>query len=694
MDKCKKCFKAAIKACDGFGTFITFRINDDIEYKSLIGGCSTILFVIITVVYASYCCSSFFARKNVDFIFTNKIVQADPFINLTDSHFNLAFGVQFSEDAMPAVEATAAYFKYTMNVIEWIGDDELIEHPFEFKQCETSDFYDMVNDAFDTNDLGGMICPSLDENSNFTLSGLYTDYYFKFIQLDITLSDYGVEHIDEVRGYMKENPLEMAIFFLDSAIDYENRKNALPTYINYSYKIIDFDFVKSTEIFISSLEFKNDDNLLYDNSKLTIDAMLDHSLDSFRYVSERADEEEFLLGRYIIKASPKIIQVNRQYQKFPSFLADFTSLLEEILVLMLLIVNFVERKAVDHKLIEKMLKFRGSKYYDIDYLINVFNKDKISNKVTAMIEKQNLKIERKNNVGTTRRSILMLLNANKEKKEDDSELNMRRFPKPLRDDLQSNHNLISPRPEVSENNMIYSESESNNKSSEGNIGTVENKPINYKKQHLDFNYYNDDELNQNIQIMSNSLSSKKNSIYYKNEDIMNEKKIIETKIQNFDEISNYNSKQKNKKENTTRLEYSKLNICNIIYATFCFWASKKQKRRHRLISKAETKIHYYLDIYTYIKKMQEIDLLKYCLFDEDQTTLFKFLSKPPIQLGSGPLGLYKEFEEQQVNYKRLDKPEIDALYHSYKTIRDKEEISFEDLKLLRLVTAEIKFLEN
>ena len=130
MDKCKKCFKTAIKACDGFGTFITFRINEDIEYKSLIGGCSTILFVIITVVYASYCCSSFFARKNVDFIFTNKIVQSDPFINLTDSHFNLAFGVQFSEDAMPTVEATENYFKYSMNMVEWIGEDDLVEYPF------------------------------------------------------------------------------------------------------------------------------------------------------------------------------------------------------------------------------------------------------------------------------------------------------------------------------------------------------------------------------------------------------------------------------------------------------------------------------------------------------------------------------------------------------------------------------------
>ena len=88
MEKCQKCFKGAIKACDGFGTFITFRINDDIEYKSLIGGCCTILFVIITVIYTTYCCSSFFSRKNVDFIFTNKIVQTDPHINLTAFQFS------------------------------------------------------------------------------------------------------------------------------------------------------------------------------------------------------------------------------------------------------------------------------------------------------------------------------------------------------------------------------------------------------------------------------------------------------------------------------------------------------------------------------------------------------------------------------------------------------------------------------
>ena len=685
MEKCQKCFKGAIKACDGFGTFITFRINDDIEYKSLIGGCCTILFVIITVIYTTYCCSSFFSRKNVDFIFTNKIVQTDPHINLTACHFNLAFGVQYSSDAASAVNETQKYFSYKMNVIEWIGDDDLVEYPFSFKQCEASDFYNVVDEAFETNDIGQYICPDFYNNSNFTLEGLYTDYYFKFIELEIKLTEYSLQNMEEVRAMMKENPLEMAIFFLDSAIDYENRKNAIPSFINYSYKVIDFDFVKTTELFISSLEFQNDDNLLFDNSKLTIDAMFDHSLDSFQYVNNRIQQEESLIGKFIIKASPKIIQVNRQYQKFPSFLADLTSLLEEILVLMLLVVNFVERKAVDHKLINKMLKFKGSKYYDIDYLINVFNKDKISNKITKIIEKQNLKIERKNNVKTTRQSVLMLLN-NHSKKNNESIMNNNSMEQ--REEIQSNNNLLvsSIKKKDYENNIIYSECELDSQRDDNKV-TSRN-----KEQKLNFCDVNDDELNQNIQIHSNnSLSSRKNSIYYKNDD----KKKVKS-VKTFDEISSNatNAPASVEKDENAKLEYARMGIMSIIWASLCFWSSKRQKRRNKLISKAENKIHYYLDIYTYIKKMQEIDLLKYCLFDEEQSTLFKFLSKPPIQLGTGPLGLYKEFEESQVNYKKLDKPEIDALYHAYKTMRDKEEITFEDLKLLRLVTAEIKFLDN
>ena len=59
-------------------------------------------------------------------------------------------------------------------------------------------------------------------------------------------------------------------------------------------------------------------------------------------------------------------------------------------------------------------------------------------------------------------------------------------------------------------------------------------------------------------------------------------------------------------------------------ASLCFWVSKKQKQKNSIIAKAQNKIHYYLDIYTYIKKMQEVDVIKYCMFDEDQLTLVNF----------------------------------------------------------------------
>ena len=47
MRACCRYTKQVIKGCDCFGTFITFRINDDLEYKSLMGGISSIFFFLI-----------------------------------------------------------------------------------------------------------------------------------------------------------------------------------------------------------------------------------------------------------------------------------------------------------------------------------------------------------------------------------------------------------------------------------------------------------------------------------------------------------------------------------------------------------------------------------------------------------------------------------------------------------------------
>ena len=100
----------------------------------------------------------------------------------------------------------------------------------------------------------------------------------------------------------------------------------------------------------------------------------------------------------------------------------------------------------------------------------------------------------------------------------------------------------------------------------------------------------------------------------------------------------------------------------------------------------------FLDVFNYIKKMQEIDLLTYCFLDHDQYKLFEYLSKPPVKFEDDKSNIYNEFLDRQITYKAISKKEIDQLYKSYNNIRGKDDILFEDIKLLRLVNAEVKFL--
>ena len=108
---------------------------------------------------------------------------------------------------------------------------------------------------------------------------------------------------------------------------------------------------------------------------------------------------------------------------------------------------------------------------------------------------------------------------------------------------------------------------------------------------------------------------------------------------------------------------------------------------------AEFRIHYFMDIFNFIKKMQEIDLLKYCLFDKDQIMLFDFTSKTPFKIGNdGQEIIFREREKIMINKKNFEKDDLDDIFNSYRIIRIKDELSYEDIKLMELVKSEVEFL--
>ena len=657
MGNCFNVIKKVIKKCDFFGTFITFRINDEIEYKLIIGGLTSIIFLILAILYTIYVGIPFIQRENIDFIFSNKIIETQPYINLTSTKFNFGFSIQYQDDATTATKDYIKYFNFSLKLKEWIGEDTIIIFPFGLKECEKSDFFNLVNESFDRID------------------------YYKFFEIEIKLTEYGMNNLNELKNLMEKRRIEMAVYFLDTAIHYQNRNHPLPFYINYLTKGLDVNFEKTIQILISKIEFINDDNIFFKQEKTMINAAFDKIEESFAYIPSRKELNDDLIGKFIIKASSKVILLNRSYQKFPSFIADLAGILEELLLFILLLINIIERQAIDNKLIHKMLKMKGSKNHDIHYFLSHF--EKIYNTIKKCSTKE-----------------IIIKSKNSKKNDDNEKLILRKSKINSKDNLNSK--TLHP------NSHIY------HKLNNSNENPNQSELILYeKKYHLIRDQSSERNFNQKKKINNKNQDNKEeilnkfiSNFPLKNNNIKNKQFTLNQSINKSGNQSNLNLNQdninnlskvlirnKNNDENQAEKDFPSINIISAVLSYLCFWSSKYQKRRYELLRNAEKKIHYFLEIFNYIKSMQEIDLMKYCLFDKEEVILLDYLSYPLFKTSSYTINkTYKEFESLQIPYKKIQKQEIDEVYNCYNFIKNKEIVRKKDIKLLKLIDAENEIL--
>jgi hypothetical protein len=120
---------------------------------------------------------------------------------------------------------------------------------------------------------------------------------------------------------------------------------------------------------------------------------------------------------------------------------------------------------------------------------------------------------------------------------------------------------------------------------------------------------------------------------------------------------------------------------------------RKYKMRKKILKAGQQKMFFYLDVLTYVKKMQEIDILKYLLLSADQLYLFNFLSKPPVSTNDISSQVYKEFELEQRKIISLNKEEIKQMHDCYFNILGTTDLSHQDKKLLNLIDAEIESIK-
>jgi len=174
------------------------------------------------------------------------------------------------------------------------------------------------------------------------------DYYYKYIIIQIGLTEFALNNLELTKQLFIDNNFEMALFFLDYAMEYDNRKNPMPLFLNHIFRIMDFNYQKTTEILISPVEFYNDENIIIDNPSITKGLTIDWKIDSFRNI-DRSIKKESLANQIILKTNTKVIEL-RSYEKLPIFVADLSGILEDLLIFILLTVNVVERIVIDRKL--------------------------------------------------------------------------------------------------------------------------------------------------------------------------------------------------------------------------------------------------------------------------------------------------------------------------------------------------------
>lgn len=211
----------------------------------------------------------------------------------------------------------------------------------------------------------------------------------------------------------------------------------------------------------------------------------------------------------------------------------------------------------------------------------------------------------------------------------------------------------------------------------------------------------EDSEDENVSQSDNRLSSDSNITQPKGTKHSN-KKPSEEKL-NLHSVNNYDVKiipenyipiyhtflsSDNLKNKFTLTNNNNYNKSNPIY--FCCLCSNKKKkekieREKHLFNLAKGEILSTIDVINFLKKMREIDIMKYALFTLDEIKIVQFLTKPSYSLSLNRNDFPLNEMEQVFDF---SKEKIEGLYNSFEKVYN-EEKSNKTENLLKLTSYEL-----
>ena len=681
-------FKNLLKKADYFGVEFNFEYESKDKYHTKTGGIVFLIFMLISLIYTLITFVNLIQRKYLTVVYYKMQIPSTDSINFDNYTLTNAFSIVCSGKNSNNFSDFFTIETNKVSLTQYNGEVQREKIQLNYSYCKNSHFYNKFNESVELYGLNTRYC--FDDN-NITIEGIYTDEVYKYVEITVYMSKTQPENFKEYYNLLTQNDCSFQIYYTNFAFDVNNFYNPVTPFIGNKFVKLQPNYLNKMELYFIQQKFNSYENYLFDNYHSKYYAgfsdissfSLYKGEDRFETKPDAYDQ----IAKFFLRADTARNIITRKYMKLTEYAAGTSSLLSGLLIILKVVFRKVNRFYAVESILKKINKFKGinnQNYKIINKLRNEFNTfqiRKISRFVEAYSQKQSCSnlsqaYKKNDNSPVNQPYIGKNLTMKHSEKKNENIYNNIAFNK-------INFHRINSMNNNNHNN--YNNNNNNNYINNGNItnnsdaNKVQNSLVNFKDNNEDFN----------LLFLKNHYSSRtpKKSLF-----LIGEKQ-KKNKINQFNQVENLKIKQlKHRRISRQEKLTFRFNLCEILSSFVCpCCLSKNLGYKIKLANIGKKNLDFQLDIFTYIKNNQTLEILTYVLLEPYQKTMLKFLSKPSISLVNN----FNVLNQLNVDFNvDINDEELNEFCSMFKYLQNTNDKNNQEQRLFELINLEINSLLN
>jgi len=612
-----KQLKIFLELFDYFGLKFHFHYKSHYNYRSATGGLAFIIFVLFSCIYIIIEGLNFIKRNNMTLIYNDRQIEKTKNISFKNYSNIFAFGVSCGNQEMN--NKLLNYISIDVNYILKSKKDGITQKDKKQISYSYCEKNNFYNKFNQTFIDNSLNLLYCPNDLDNIITGTFTDNIFSYYDINFFFNCNDEKCFEEIINLLHYDECQVILYYIDTFVNINDYKNPIKQFLSEQFLILKPDEHSKINLYFKIKSFNSYENYIFDSHKT-----------------------QYFLGF----SSNEIYSIKKGYNRYSNKnnINDYNKL-ATIYLRSASIYTVIERKymkltefaAEITSLISTVLLI----LYIIMYHINIFLGYQ---SVIQKIFQFKGKIKLSKNINEMR----IKFNEYKENY-----------------DKKNNNNNTNTNTNTN-NNHTYTNNNNNN------ILIINN------------NHYNMNHIKiENSDIQLNEKSSYQTSKLMDNKNII-DLKVNEHLIKQFNNNKNLNNEIDKKNKNNNNIEFTSIkhNCYEMIIYFICpYCALKKLKEKNILFNKGKNQLFFQLDIISYLRKVQQIELLNYIILDPGKNTILDFLSKPLISYHKEN-NFYNKIALRYNN--NITENEIENFIKYYKYLFNKDNKSHIEKRLFKL----------